>query len=81
MEAEIRQKKTRLLRPLQEKLEGLEAEISRLETEKTDITTRLEQPETTVDTDAVMELTMRFSAGGPPAGSLFLPMGGTFRRN
>ena len=60
MEAEIRQKKTRLLRPLQEKLEGLEAEISRLETEKTDITTRLEQPETTVDTDAVMELTMRF---------------------
>lgn len=60
MEAEIRQKKTRLLRPLQEKLEGLEAEISRLETEKTDITTRLEQPETAADTDAVMELTMRF---------------------
>lgn len=60
MEAEIRQKKTRLLRPLQEKLEGLEAEISRLETEKTDITTRLEQPETAADTDVVMELTMRF---------------------
>lgn len=60
MEAEIRQKKTRLLRPLQEKLEGLEAEISRLETEKTDITTRLEQPGTAADTDAVMELTMRF---------------------
>ena len=59
-EAEIRQKKSRLLRPLQEKLEGLEAEISRLETEKTDITTRLEQPETAADTDAVMELTMRF---------------------
>lgn len=60
MEAEIRQKKTRLLRPLQEKLEGLEAEISRLEMEKTDITIRLEQPETAADTDAVMELTMRF---------------------
>lgn len=39
MEAEIRQKKTRLLRPLQENWKALEAEISRLETEKTDITT------------------------------------------
>ncbi len=37
MEAEIRQKKTRLLRPLQEKLELLEEEIARLETEKTEI--------------------------------------------
>lgn len=34
MEAEIRQKKTRLLRPLQEKLELLEEEIACLETEK-----------------------------------------------
>ena len=42
MEAEIRQKKTRLLRPLQEKLELLEEEIARLETEKTEITSQLE---------------------------------------
>lgn len=60
IEAEIRQKKARMLRPLQEKLEQLEAEIARLETEKAQITTRLEQPEMAADTDAVMELTMRF---------------------
>ena len=60
IEAEIRQKKARMLRPLQEKLEQLEAEIARLETEKAQITARLEQPEMAADTDAVMELTMRF---------------------
>ena len=60
MEAEIRQKKTRLLRPLQEKLELLEEEIARLETEKTEITTQLERPEVAADTEAVMELTSRF---------------------
>ncbi|MCD8063885.1 ABC-F family ATP-binding cassette domain-containing protein [Akkermansia sp.] len=60
MEAEIRQKKTRVLRPLQEQLEQLEAEIARLETEKTEITSRLELPEVAADTDAVMELTTRF---------------------
>lgn len=60
MEAEIRQKKTRLLRPLQEKLELLEEEIARLETEKTEITSQLERPEVAADTEAVMELTSRF---------------------
>jgi ATP-binding cassette subfamily F protein 3 len=60
MEAEIRQKKARLLRPLQEKLEQLEAEIARLETEKTKITSQLERPEVAADTEAVMELTTRF---------------------
>ena len=60
LEAEIRQKKTRQLRPLQEKLEQLEAEIARLETEKTEITSRLECPEVAADTEAVMELTTRF---------------------
>lgn len=60
MEAEIRQKKTRLLRPLQEKLELLEEEIACLETEKTEITTQLERPEVAADTEAVMELTSRF---------------------
>ncbi|WP_302014424.1 ABC-F family ATP-binding cassette domain-containing protein [uncultured Akkermansia sp.] len=60
MEAEIRQKKTRVLRPLQEQLERLEAEIAQLETEKTEITSRLECPEVAADTDAVMELTTRF---------------------
>jgi len=60
MEAEIRQKKARLLRPLQEKLEQLEAEIARLETEKTEITSQLERPEVAADTEAVMELTTRF---------------------
>ena len=60
MEAEIRQKKTRLLRPLQEKLELLEEEIARLETEKTEITSQLERPDVAADTEAVMELTSRF---------------------
>ncbi len=60
MEAEIRQKKARLLRPLQEKLEQLEAEIARLETEKSEITSQLERPEVAADTEAVMELTTRF---------------------
>ena len=60
VEAEIRQKKTRLLRPLQEKLELLEEEIARLETEKTEITSQLERPEVAADTEAVMELTSRF---------------------
>ena len=60
MEAEIRQKKARLLRPLQEKLEQLEAEIARLETEKTEIASQLERPEVAADTEAVMELTTRF---------------------
>ena len=60
MEAEIRQKKTRLLRPLQEKLELLEEEIARLETEKTEITSQWERPEVAADTEAVMELTSRF---------------------
>ncbi|WP_418995959.1 ABC transporter C-terminal domain-containing protein, partial [Akkermansia sp.] len=49
-----------LLRPLQEKLEQLEAEIARLETEKTEITSQLERPEVAADTEAVMELTTRF---------------------
>lgn len=60
MEAEIRQKKARLLRPLQEKLEQLEAEIARLETEKTEITSQLNVREVAADTEAVMELTTRF---------------------
>ena len=59
MEAEIRQKKTRLLRPLQEKLELLEEEIARLETEKTEYFS-VERPDVAADTEAVMELTSRF---------------------
>ena len=51
---------TCLLRPLQEKLELLEEEIARLETEKTEITSQLERPEVAADTEAVMELTSRF---------------------
>lgn len=60
IEAEIRQKKARQLRPLQEKLEKLEAEIARLEAEKTDMTARLGLPEIAADTDAVLELTTQF---------------------
>lgn len=60
VEAEIRQQKARVLRPLQEKLEKLEAEIARLEAEKTDVTLQLERPEIAADTDAVMEQTARF---------------------
>lgn len=60
MEAEIRQKKTRLLKPLQEKLAKLEEEIAKLEAEKSDITSQLECPDVAVDTEAVMDLTSRF---------------------
>lgn len=60
MEAEIRQKKTRLLKPLQEKLAKLEEEIAKLEAEKSDITSQLECPDVAVDTEAVMYLTSRF---------------------
>lgn len=80
MEAEIRQKKTRLLRPLQEKLELLEEEIARLETEKTEITSQLERPEVAADTEAVMELTSRFQPDGPAAGNPVLRNGQIFRK-
>ena len=43
-----------------EKLELLEEEIARLETEKTEITSQLERPDVAADTEAVMELTSRF---------------------
>ncbi len=60
MEAELRQKKAKLLRPLQQKLEELEAQIAALEEEKNDITAQLEDPDTASNTDAVMELTSRY---------------------
>lgn len=72
---EIRQKKTRLLRPLQEKLELLEEEIARLETEKTEITSQLERPDVAADTEAVMELTSRFQQTDRQLENLFYTMG------
>ncbi len=59
-EAEARQKKAKLLRPLQQKLEKLEEEIAALEEEKTAITAQLENPDVASDTDAVLELTSRY---------------------
>lgn len=60
MEAELRQKKARLLRPLQQELEELESSIAELEEEKDSISKQLEAPEVVSDTDAVMSLTTRF---------------------
>lgn len=60
IEAEIRQKKSKLLRPLQQELEQLESNIALLEKDKKSITEQLNSPDNFADTDLILELTSRF---------------------
>lgn len=62
IEAEIRQKKSRILKPLQEQLEQLEERIDGHEQKKAEITRALESPDIAADTDKVLELTEEFQA-------------------
>ncbi len=60
IEAEIRQNKSRLLKPRQEKLAQIETRIAELEEKKAAVTQALENPDTAVDTARVLELTEEF---------------------
>jgi len=60
-EAQRRQERTRVLRPLQDKLKSVEAEIARLEEEKSSITARMGAEGFGADADEVRLLTARYS--------------------
>lgn len=70
-EAEIRQKKSSILRPLQQQLEALEDRIASLEQRKTDITRSLENPDVSSDTGQVLELTEDFQSASLELESCF----------
>jgi ATP-binding cassette subfamily F protein 3 len=61
IEAQRRQERTRVLRPLQDKLKCVEAEIAKLEEEKSSITARMGSEGFGSDADEVRLLTARYS--------------------
>lgn len=60
LEAEIRQKRSSVLRPLQQELEAVEGRIAELEGRKEEISRMFEVPEVASDTGRVLELTEDF---------------------
>lgn len=62
LEAEIRRKKTQLLKPLQTELEQLEQSIAEKEARKDAITATLSQPNVASDNERLKDLTQEFQA-------------------
>lgn len=62
LEAELRQRKSKLVKPLQERLDALEIRIAELEELKETISQQLESPEVVSDTDKIMELTRSYQS-------------------
>lgn len=60
LEAEIRRKKTQILKPLQQELASVEETIAACETRKAGITATLARPDVLSDNEQLMQLTLEF---------------------
>lgn len=71
IEAEIRSRKSRILKPLQDKLAAVETDIAQREQRKEEIAEQLNDPAIASDNDALMNLTTEYRLQEKELGALF----------